>query len=435
VPFKMYQSIKAMLHVFETKIQEKNLELVTQYDSAIPEVLLGDSVRLHQIILNLVSNAVKFTTKGKITVSVHMLNEDDEKATIEFAVSDTGIGIPENKIDTIFENFQQASSGTSRLYGGTGLGLAIVKQLVEPQGGTITVKSKVDEGSTFSFILDFPKTNAVTETDAVILELDAVNKDIKVLVVEDMALNQLLMKTLLDDFGFERDIADNGQIAIEKLKAKSYDIILMDLQMPIMNGFEATEYIRKTLNSKIPIIALTADVTTVDLAKCKAVGMNDYIAKPVDERLLYSKIIGLVKKPVALKANKPKLKNGNAIKKIKCIDLDYLNQRTKSKPKLMMEMISLYLIQTPPLISAMEQSLLDKDYTLLRSSMHKIIPSFSIMGISPDYENMARKIEESADRQELNEEVNEMAIKLEAICEQACEELEIEFNIIKNNLS
>ncbi len=435
VPFKMEQSIKAMLHVFETKIQEKNLELVSQYDSSIPEVLLGDSVRLHQIILNLVSNAVKFTTEGKITVSVRLLDQDDEKVTIEFAVSDTGIGIPENKMATIFENFQQASSGTSRLYGGTGLGLAIVKQLVEPQGGTITVKSKLDEGSTFSFILDFAKTDVDAETDVAILELDSANKDIKVLVVEDMALNQLLMKTLLDDFGFERDIADNGQIAIEKLKTKSFDVILMDLQMPIMNGFEATEYIRNTLKLKIPIIALTADVTTVDLAKCKAVGMNDYIAKPVDERLLYNKIIGLVKKTAALKVIKPKIKISNAIKKIKCIDLDYLKHRTKSNPKLMMEMISLYLMQTPPLISTMKQSLLDKDFTLLRSSMHKMIPSFSIMGISPDFENMARKIQEYADAQQLKEGVNEMATELEDICEQACDELEIEFNLIKNTIS
>ena len=133
------------------------------------------------------------------------------------------------------------------------------------------------------------------------MELDTEIKNIKVLVVEDIALNQLLMKTLLDDFGFERDIAANGKIAIEKLQTKSYDIILMDLQMPEMNGFEATEYIRNKMNSKIPIIALTADVTTVDLAKCKAVGMNDYIAKPVDEKLLYSKIIGLVKNPALIK--------------------------------------------------------------------------------------------------------------------------------------
>src|SRR6185295_3471025 len=300
-PFKMALSISAMLHMFEPKIQEKNLELVKEYDNRIPEVLLGDPVRLHQIILNLVSNAVKFTTEGKITVSVNLIHEDEEKVTIEFAVTDTGIGIAADKIEKIFENFQQASSRTSRLYGGTGLGLAIVKQLVEPQGGTINVESKVDEGSTFSFKLSFYKTNERAELETEIVEHDIEIKNIKVLVVEDIPLNQLLMKTLLDDFGFERDIAANGKIAIEKLQAKSYDIILMDLQMPEMNGFDCTDYIRNTLHSKIPIIALTADVTTVDLAKCKAVGMNDYIAKPVDERLLYNKIVGLVKKPLPSK--------------------------------------------------------------------------------------------------------------------------------------
>ena len=294
-PFKMTLSISAILHLFETEIQEKNLELVKEFDNKIPEVLLGDSVRLHQIILNLVNNAVKFTTKGKITVSVRLLSEDEANACIEFTVTDTGIGIAENKIANIFENFQQASSGTSRLFGGTGLGLAIVKQLVESQGGNISVKSKIDEGSTFSFRLSFLKTKDVAELETEIVQLDTKMKNMKVLIVEDIALNQLLMKTLLDDFGFKHDIADNGKIAIEKLKNKSYDIILMDLHMPEMNGFEATGYIRNTMNLKIPIIALTADVTTVDLAKCKAIGINDYIAKPIDEKLLYSKIIGLVK--------------------------------------------------------------------------------------------------------------------------------------------
>ncbi len=150
-------------------------------------------------------------------------------------------------------------------------------------------------------------------------------------MVEDIALNQLLMKTLLDDFGFERDIAANGKIAIEKLKIKSYDIILMDLQMPEMNGFEATDYIRNILKSKIPIIALTADVTTVDLAKCKSVGMNDYIAKPVDERLLYSKIVGLVKKPTLTKIHDEKDNGSNTNKKLKCIDLDLFNSTDKIK--------------------------------------------------------------------------------------------------------
>ena len=432
IPFKMAASLSSMLHLFEPKIQEKNLVLVREYDTHIPEVLLGDPVRLHQIILNLVSNAVKFTSKGKIKVSVHLLKEEKDKVIIEFAVTDTGIGITENKIEKIFENFQQASSGTSRLYGGTGLGLAIVKQLVEHQGGNIHVKSKIDEGSVFSFSLSFQKTNAEAESEADIIELDTEIKNISILVVEDITLNQLLMKTLLDDFGFESDIAANGKIAIEKLESKNYNIILMDLQMPEMNGFEATEYIRNKLCSKVPIIALTADVTTVDLAKCKAVGMNDYIAKPVDERLLYSKIVSLVKTPVLIKTNSCS-ETGNGIsKKIKCIDLEYLVRRTKSNPKLMMEMISLYLEQTPPLISLMKQSFENKDWNSLHAAVHKMIPSFSIMGISTNFENMAKKIQEYAYTQQQEDGIQDLLSQLEGICAQACEELEAEYTLIKN---
>jgi len=432
VPFKMALSISAMLHLFETKIQEKNLKLIIEYDKNIPEVLVGDPVRLHQIILNLVSNAVKFTTKGKITVSVRLLNEDPEKATIEFAVSDTGIGIPASKIDKIFENFQQATSETARLYGGTGLGLAIVKQLVEPQGGSIRVESKIDEGSTFSFILSFHKTDAEAVAETEIEEPDTEIKNIKVLVVEDIPLNQLLMKTLLDDFGFERDVASNGKIAIEIMQNKSYDIILMDLQMPEMNGFEATEYIRTKLNSRIPIIALTADVTTVDLAKCRAVGMNDYIAKPVDERLLYSKIVGLVKKSPPEKYGGHTGNENPANKPEKCIDLEYLIRRTKSNPNLMMEMISLYLEQTPPLISKMKQSYQEKDWHALYTAVHKMIPSFSIMGISNDFETMAKKVQEFAGIHNQADGIQDMILQLGNVCTQACKELEEEFLKIKN---
>jgi PAS domain S-box-containing protein len=431
VPFKMALSISAMLHLFETKIHEKNLKLVKEYDSKIPGVLVGDPVRLHQIILNLVSNAVKFTSKGKITVGVHMLSEDKDSVTLEFSVTDTGIGIAENKIDKIFENFQQASSETSRIYGGTGLGLAIVKQLVEAQGGTVQVKSTIDEGSVFSFILSFLKTSANAELEAEYMELDKEIKNIRVLVVEDIALNQLLMKTLLNDFGFECEIAVNGKIALEKLQAASYDVILMDLQMPEMNGFEATEYIRKKLKSEIPIIALTADVTTVDLAKCKAVGMNDYISKPVDERLLYSKIVGLVKKTLPVLDQKED--ESGKDKKLKCTDLDYLSRRTKSDPTLMMQMIALYLEQTPPLIKEMKKSLVDKDWGLLYSAVHKIIPSFSIMGISSDFENMAKQVQEYASRKNQMDGIPELVLKLENVCTQACAELEEEYNTIKNN--
>ena len=427
-PFKMALSISAMLHLFETKIQEKNLTLIKEYDKNIPDALVGDPVRLHQIILNLVSNAVKFTAKGEITVSVRLLTQDEEKVTIEFSVKDTGIGIQEDKIGKIFENFQQASSGTSKIYGGTGLGLAIVKQLVEPQGGSISVKSTIGEGSTFSFTLSFLKTDAEAEIETypdIDLE-DTAIKNIRVLVAEDIPLNQLLMKTLLDDFGFERDIAPNGKIAIEKLQEKTFDVILMDLQMPEMNGFEATEYIRNTMNSKIPIIALTADVTTVDLAKCRAVGMNDYIAKPVDERLLYNKIVGLVKKPLRIKISESDINEIRDGKKSKCIDLEYLIRRTKSNPNLMMEMISAYLEQTPPLICTMKKSFQDKDWNLLYSSVHKMIPSFSIMGMSVDFENMAKKVQEFASTQKQSDGINDLVFQLGKVCTQACSELEEE---------
>ena len=430
VPFKMATSLSAMLHLFETKINEKNLKLVREFDNKIPEILVGDPVRLHQIIINLVSNAVKFTNKGKITISVNLVREDDEIVKVRFSVSDTGIGIAENKLERIFENFQQASSGTSRLYGGTGLGLAIVKQLVEAQKGSISVKSKVGEGSTFSFDLEFLKSSAEIFLEPQIEEFEGDVKSIKVLVAEDIRLNQLLMKTLLDDFGFECEIAENGQIAVDKLKNKTFNVVLMDLQMPIMNGFEATDYIRNELHSDIPIIALTADVTTVDLAKCKAVGMNDYIAKPVDEGLLYSKIVGAIKKSNL--QEEPKGKNLHDNQEYKYINLQYLICRTKSNPELMMEMMSLYLDQTPVLVKAMKESFQDKDWKSLYSCVHKLIPSFSIMGISANFENMAKKIQEFASTQHESDGVLDLVMQLEVVCTKACMELKDELKRIKN---
>ena len=428
VPFKMEVSVAAMLHLFDIKCQEKNIQLIQEYDVNIPKVLLGDPVRLHQIILNLVSNAVKFTTVGKIIVSVTLFSESDQDVIVEFAVSDTGIGIQESKIQTIFENFQQASSGTSRIYGGTGLGLAIVKQLVEGQQGTINVESVYNKGSKFSFRMPFIKTPLEAEISTDIALIDNKIKNIKVLVVEDIALNQLLMRTLLDDFGFECDIASNGKIAIEKMETTTYDVVLMDLQMPVMNGFDTTKYIRNTLNSTIPIIALTADVTTVDLAKCNAVGMNDYIAKPVNEKLLYSKIIKILEN----ESQKNNKKDIMKLKAIRCINLNYLSQRTKSNPLLMSEMISLYLEQTPPLISAMRKSFDSKDWTTLHATVHKMIPSFSIVGIDQDFENMAKKVQDYANKQLDESEVIEMIMQLENICTQSCKELEEELITLKN---
>jgi signal transduction histidine kinase/ActR/RegA family two-component response regulator len=294
-PFEIRKSIRSILHSFYLKIKEKNLEIVKEFDSEIPLIVMGDSVRLNQIFLNLLSNAVKFTHKGKISVNLKLLKDDEDKVIIEFTVSDTGIGIAANKIDTIFNVFEQAEIGTANSYGGTGLGLAIVKQLIEFQGGNISLKSKPNKGSTFTFILPFGKTNMKAEEEIEELVLDSEIKNLNVLVAEDIELNQLLIKIILTDFGFKFDIVKNGKLAIEKLKDNQFDIVLMDLQMPEMNGFEATEHIRQEMKSKIPIIALTADVTTADVSKCQSFGMDDYISKPINESMLYSKIIKLIK--------------------------------------------------------------------------------------------------------------------------------------------
>lgn len=297
-PFNLSDSINTILQLFETKIKEKNIGFEYNCDKSIPKILLGDSLRLRQILLNLMSNAVKFTLNGKINLSVKKVKDNKENLLIEFKISDTGIGIPNNRLEHIFNDFEQASREISSSYGGTGLGLAIVKQLVEKQGGNIQVISELNKGSVFSFVLNFNKTkkNLLAKQKRMEkIEIDLDKKKIKVLVAEDVALNQLLIKIILEELGFELDIAANGKIAIEKLQHGAYDIVLMDLQMPEMNGFEATAFIRNQIKSEIPIIALTADVTTIDLEKCNAAGMNDYISKPIDEKLLYKKMMKYLK--------------------------------------------------------------------------------------------------------------------------------------------
>lgn len=431
IPFKLSASIYAMLHLFETKIREKNLELVKEYDNSIPEVLIGDPVRLHQIVLNLVSNAIKFTSKGKITVEVKMLQEDADKATLQFSVTDTGIGIPEDRLESIFDNFQQASSGTARLYGGTGLGLAIARQLVIAQGGKIWVKSKPGEGSTFAFTIAFRKSKEkqLAASDQNDTEEVKASKA-RILVVEDVALNQLLMKTVLEEFGFEMEVASNGKVAIERLRQKKFDLVLMDLQMPEMNGFTATEMIRSKLKLDIPIIALTADVTTVDLEKCRSVGMNDYVSKPIDDKLLLKKINKYLDTGNKPKNTETKM-NAEPKNNEKCTNLEFLRQLTKNNGDMIAEMIGVYLEETPQLINAMKEGLAKKNFEQVRSAAHSIIPSFSTMGMSEEHANAAKQIQDLAEKKEKPDEIGRLIEKVDQVCNKAAAELKKEMTTLK----
>ena len=311
---KLDELVNSTLGSFQLMFQEKELKINKHYDERIPEILLGDPVRINQILLNLLSNSLKFTSYGgQITINVNILEQDEseantvsgdhDKVNIEFIVSDTGIGIPTEKLDVIFDPYVQSSSDTTRKYGGTGLGLSIVKRLVNMMNGTISVKSQLAVGTTFTFVLPLQKTTATFISKKAEIKIND-NKlkqlgKLKVLLVEDIQLNQLLAKIILNGFGFETDVADNGKIAIELAEKNNYDIILMDLMMPEMDGYDATQYIRTKMEppkSNTPIIALTADVTQRDVDRCSEVGMNDYISKPYNENDLLNKIVRLVNK-------------------------------------------------------------------------------------------------------------------------------------------
>jgi len=301
VNFNLKTLIEKLTNMFELKSKEKSLELKTNIHPNVPIYLSGDDVRLNQILINLIGNAIKFTEKGFVSLDVSLLSESHETGTLLFKVKDTGIGINEDHLKVIFASFSQASSDTTRKYGGTGLGLTISKMLVEMQGGQISVNSKPGSGSEFKFHITYKK---VERTDIEKPELkntrtlpDSITSKIKVLVVEDNAINMLLATTLLQKSGYIVDQAEDGNKAIEKFRANDYNIILMDIHMPNLDGYAASKFIRENFeeNKKnIPIIALTAAAIKGEKEKCFAAGMNDYVSKPFKPDELIEKIQKLV---------------------------------------------------------------------------------------------------------------------------------------------
>jgi PAS domain S-box-containing protein len=275
----------------------KDVQLESKIDKGIPDILLGDRVRLNQILLNLTSNAAKFTEKGKISIEAKPVEQNSETVRVEFSVRDTGIGIAEDKLDKIFESFTQASSTTTRKFGGTGLGLTIVKQLVELQEGRLSVRSKLHEGSEFSFQLDFGYRDKKTETSITNEEEEELIslEGVRILIVEDNDMNQFLAENLLTSHKAIVEIAVDGLDALYKIDEKEYDLILMDIQMPRMDGYEATRRIRE-FNTDIPVIAMTAHAMVDEKNKCLEAGMNTYITKPLKAEKLISTISSVLKK-------------------------------------------------------------------------------------------------------------------------------------------
>jgi PAS domain S-box-containing protein len=368
---EIFKSLQTMLH---QKAKEKGLELIFTSDQNVPDVLLGDPTRITQILINLTGNAIKFTKKGKIEITAKLIAEEKEKSILQFLVSDTGIGIPEDKLNSIFERFKQAEDHTTRNYGGTGLGLSIAKQLVELQGGQMSITSKLERGTEVMFTLPLKKTKEVynlkTNEDEKKFDPIELGK-LKILLAEDNPINVKLVLSLFSDYGIEADVAENGKIVIEKLNKNYYDLILMDMEMPEMNGYEATAVIRQELKNKIPIIAMTAHAMAGEKEKCFKLGMHDYISKPINANLLFEKIYNATEF----------VKSWNSgVKKV--INLDYLTDIMSGKKELIKETIDIFLQQASEDLPIINEAVNKTDYLTVKKFAHRMKSTITMMGIS-----------------------------------------------------
>lgn len=284
IPFELDAIFRTVSDLFSYQGNEKGVLLLYEIGDTVSNRLIGDPFRITQVLTNLVGNALKFTDRGKIEVKVEMLNQVDKKQLLRFSVKDSGVGVPKEQQKQLFDAFTQADTSNTRKYGGTGLGLTICKRLVELMGGVMDVESQEGIGSVFEFKIALRLNIAIDD------EVDAKTSDSiqehfhmigRILLVEDNEINQLVAQASLEQFGIEVVIAENGLIAVEKVKAEEFDMIFMDLQMPIMGGFEASREIRK-FNQNIPIIALSAAVMEQDKEQTKEAGMNEHVAKPFE---------------------------------------------------------------------------------------------------------------------------------------------------------
>jgi CheY-like chemotaxis protein/two-component sensor histidine kinase len=300
IEFELRKLMNGIQQSFEYQVVKKNIELEFKVSQNIPAVLIGDSARLSQIMINLIGNAVKFTDQGKILVEASAISSEGNFIDLSIRVTDTGIGIDEDKLLVIFDSFTQASSSTTRKYGGTGLGLAITKKLIELQGGKLEVKSKPGEGSIFSFILPVIRSEKDQLEEDMLMQISFQSlAGLNVLVVEDNLVNQKIVCKFLMKWKVNVDVAENGLIAVEKVAKQMYDLVLMDLHMPEMNGYDATRLIRQMEGGRykdLPIIALTASAFIEDREKIYTFGMSGYIIKPFNPSELYWKIAPFIKK-------------------------------------------------------------------------------------------------------------------------------------------
>lgn len=379
MPFNLKSTLRHIYNLLKIKVS-KEVEFNLFLDADMPEIVIGDEGRLNQILVNLIGNALKFTHEGEVTVSVKVIEETEDYYLLKFSIKDTGIGIPPEKLKTIFERFTQAEDSTTRRFGGTGLGLNIVKQLIELQDAEINVKSQENRGSEFFFVINYKKADYIQETDEEISG-ESLGK-LKILLCEDNVLNQKLAKSVIHNFGFELEIAENGEEGIELLSKNEYDLVLMDLQMPVKDGYQTTDYIRNEMNSSIPIIAMTAHSLVGEQERCYNVGMDGYVPKPFKQPVLLEAIRAVMNPEY--KVTRKRKVNLSLIDEMACGDLNFRQ-----------DMINLFIEKIPNEEVLLQEAFKNNDFIKVKNLTHNMRSSLDLFMLD-DLSNCLAVIEEEA---------------------------------------
>jgi PAS domain S-box-containing protein len=431
IEFKLVEKITTSIQSFIHKAEEKDLGLIFQ--NAIPAsmVVRGDPYRLSQVLNNILSNALKFTDKGRVTIVTGIIEQNEEWAVVEIVIRDTGIGIGKDRIRSIFDPFVQADVAISRKYGGTGLGLTICKNMIEMQNGELLVQSEEGKGSAFTIRIPYQLSTEVMQENESNQEIDYKSLGHKkVLVAEDVELNQYLARHILESWDFEVTIVNNGREAVEQMQAESFDCILMDVQMPEMDGMEATRHIRELpdpVKANIPIIALTANALKGDSERYLAAGMNDYLAKPFDEPRLF-RVISRNLTELTPSANAEKnipLKNNTSMLPEKLYDLSMVQSVSGGDEGFIKKMVALFIETVPQNLDELNKAVQGENWDMVAKTAHKLKSTVDSMGIKSIKQEI-RTVEANAKQKIQVEEVPALVERIGSVIHETIGQLQAE---------
>ena len=378
-PFNLNETIRRTLSIFGEKAKQTNVSLDIELMDDRGIMHLGDPHRLSQVLFNIVGNAMKFTQAGYVRVTSHLARGENDICLVSFSIEDTGVGMDMAYLTKVFEAFTQEDASVTRKFGGSGLGLSIARNIVHIMGGTIEIESEKGKGTRVNIRIPMRISNEKTKQDIVeITDLQKSLKGLRILAVEDNELNRMVLQVILKKCEVVLTIAHNGQEAIDLIQQQEFDLVLMDVQMPVVDGLEATKYIRNELKMIIPIIGLSANAMREEVEICKQAGMNDYLVKPYSERVL----VEIMKKWSTEVMATESTKDGNEVAEE--LDLSVLKQYVGNDIDALRDIVAGYLKHLPPQLDRLELALVGSDVLALRHELHQLKASMEIIGVRPD---------------------------------------------------